>query len=381
MLDYNSATVNAVSNPTGNVNVLYTAFSSSGVFISPNRGQVLNPMTSLTVTPLIYDDTTGPHAVPVNNVVTPPGDGGQIRLAKPALIPSTDPNADVENTLYEGWLYAAVNNGSGQLQGVYLTKDNGQTWTKLLLAGLPDTNNEVPVPAIPSNDQLKPSYDVANSPLSQPAHYNLSITVDPNNPEIFYLGGTADGNDSGLIRVNVSGVYDTHAVVGYSNSRNDGGTVTVKSTGRTPVVNNTYIDPSGSGSDHRRSPSARTPTSIQNPGEPFTSNSTVNVYNVAAFTNDGSGVTWTPLDQLLLSNPTDLVPSSNIHTAISMIDPVTGENPADLRRRSRRVHRCRDAERIDRSRHRHRRLRHVCPQRQSPDRSGFLWCRAAELAR
>ena len=47
ILDYNSATVNAVSNPTGNVNIIYAAFHGTGVFISPNRGQVLNPMTSL----------------------------------------------------------------------------------------------------------------------------------------------------------------------------------------------------------------------------------------------------------------------------------------------------------------------------------------------
>ena len=203
--------------------------------------------------------------------------------------------------------------------------------------------------AIPSNDQLKPSYDVGSTVrfLSQPITI-FRLTVDPNNPEIFYLGGTADGNDSGLIRIDVSGVYDSHAVVGYSNSRNDGGTVTVKSTGRTPVVNNTYIDPTVRGSDHRRSRSGPYTNVIQNPGEPFTSNSTVNVYNVAAFTNDGSGVTWTPLDQLLLANPTrprSLQQRSHRDQHDRSRD---GENPADLRRRSRRVHRCRRC-RTDRS--------------------------------
>ena len=332
ILDYNSAVVNAVSNPTGNVNVIYAAFNGTGVFISPNRGQVLNPMTSLNVTPLIYDTTTGAHAVPVNNVVTPLGQlGGRIVLAKPTPLPSTAPNFDVENTLYEGWLYAAVANANGTLDAVYVTKDNGQTWTKLQLElparrPLPTGGGTlIPVPAIPSNDNNKPSYDPAASvPLGfTHANYDLAITVDPNNPNIFYLGGTADGNQTGLIRVDVSGVYDTHAVVGYSNSRNDGGTITVNSTGRTPVVNKTFHDPS-----------FVTPTGtllgpyvnlIQDPTQPFSTNATTYVYNVAAFTNDGSGVKWTPFDELLKSNSSDLVPSSNVHVALSMVDPVTGQ--------------------------------------------------------
>jgi subtilisin-like proprotein convertase family protein len=327
ILDYNSAVVNAVSNPTGNVNIIYAAFVNTGVFISPNRGQVLNPMTSLNVTPLIYDTTAGAHAVPVNNVVTPGLTGGVIKLAKPTPLPSTAARADVENTLYEGWVYAAVANGSGQLDAVYLTKDNGQTWTKLQLEGLPDPLNGtvvLPTPAVPSNDQLKPSYDPTASKFLglTHAHYNISITVDPNNPQIFYLGGTADGNDTGLVRVDVSGVYDTHAVVGYDNSRNDGGTITVNSTGRTPVVNNTFANPGFV----TQTGSLLGPYTnlIQDPTNPFQTNATTYVYNVASFTNDGSGVKWTPLDQPLLSNPSDLVPSSNVHTALSMIDPVTG---------------------------------------------------------
>ena len=330
VLDYNSAVVNAVSNPTGNVNVIYAAFNGTGVFISPNRGQVLNPMTSLNVTPLIYDTTTAPHAVPVNNVVTPLGQsGGRIVLAKPTPLAATAARADVENTLYEGWLYAAVANANGRLDAVYLTKDNGQTWTKLLLATIPDPPplaavNILPTLAIPSNDQTKPSYDPAASLFLGFTHanYDLSITVDPNNPEIFYLGGTADGNDSGLIRGDVSGVYDTHAVVGYDNSRNDGGTITVNSTGRTPVVKNTNANPGFvTQTGFLIGPYTNL---IQDPTNPFATNATTFVYNVASFTNDGSGVKWTTFDQMLLSNPSDLVPSSNVHTAVSMIDPVTG---------------------------------------------------------
>jgi len=133
VLDYNSATFDAVSNPTGLVNIIYAAFPGSGVYVSPNRGQVLNLMAGGTVDPLIYDTTNGfPRAVPVNNGNNAPtgsSGGGRIVLARPTPLPSTSARFDVENTLYEGWLYAAVASPSGNLTGLFLTKDNGQTWT------------------------------------------------------------------------------------------------------------------------------------------------------------------------------------------------------------------------------------------------------------
>ena len=78
--------------------------------------------------------------MPVNNVVTPDSARPAAGSCWPSRrrCPSTQPDADVENTLYEGWLYAAVANANGRSTAVYLTKDNGQTWTKLKLNGLPD---------------------------------------------------------------------------------------------------------------------------------------------------------------------------------------------------------------------------------------------------
>ena len=38
-----TAATDAVSNPTGNLQILYAAFRGEGVFLSPNRGQALEP--------------------------------------------------------------------------------------------------------------------------------------------------------------------------------------------------------------------------------------------------------------------------------------------------------------------------------------------------
>ena len=324
--DLNSATVDVNSNPTGNVNVIYAAFQGEGVYISPNRGQNLNLMAGGNIDPLIRDpeNLTGaePQPIPVGNGTFPTG-SGRITLAKPALVPSNKPRADVENLLYEGWIYAAVANPNGHTIGLYLTKDNGTTWTRIYTGTVPSVNNGV---AQPSNNPSQPLYDTPGSPTAPWSNYNLSVTVDPNNPSIVYLGGTSVGQTSGLIRIDASNLYDSHAAVAYDGSRAAGGTqfssvgrVALKDVNRgTPVL------------EVLRGNQVVTVTSqqyinlIQDPTAPFLTNSTLYLSNVASFTNDGSGITWTPFDELLKSSANDFEPSTNIHQMISIIDPLTG---------------------------------------------------------
>jgi subtilisin-like proprotein convertase family protein len=333
ILDYNSATIDAVTNPTGNVNIIYAAFPGQGVFISPNRGQVLNRMAGGNVDPLIIDTTNGRQVqVPVNNGSNAPtgigGGSSRIVLATPAPLPSTAPNADVENVLYEGWVYAAVTIG-GSLDGVYLTKDHGTTWTKIRLAGLPP-NGFVPVRTVPTNDVNQPDYDPTSSPIFNHGNYNLALAIDANNPAVIYLGGTANGNQSGLIKIDTTAIYDSHAVVAYDGSRPDGGALQINTTGRTPVVNNQFAPSQFIGTSGFPAVSPGPYINLlSDPNNPFQTDATDFVFNVNNFTNDGSGVTWIPLDAtadtLLKSTPSDAVPSSNLHRILSIVDPLTGK--------------------------------------------------------
>ena len=126
-------------------------------------------------------------------------------------------NSATQNKIYEGWLYAAVSNSGGSLAGLFVTKDFGATWTLVqtpTVSFSPEFGNVFsPISpltsAVPSNDTSKGDYDVTTSPVFTQGQYTLSLAVDPNNPNIAYLGGTSDGQESGLIRVDITGLYDS----------------------------------------------------------------------------------------------------------------------------------------------------------------------------
>ena len=164
---------------------------------------------------------------------SPNGAKGRIVLAKPAL--TGDPARDA---LYQGWLYAVVVTsggagrvGGGRLDGLYLTKDanrgsagtGSQNWTRVRLP------NRAPAPgpggsqgAVPSNDGRLGDYDPLGNSLFAQGNYDVALAIDPTNPNVVYLGGTQDGNVSGLLRVDTTGISDPYAFF-LSNSKNDGG--------------------------------------------------------------------------------------------------------------------------------------------------------------
>ena len=101
---------------------------------------------------MVQNTNSNPAAtVPVtNDAVTPNGTNGRIILTKPDLIPSTNPNALIENQLYEGWLYALVVNTNDTINGLYVTKDAGLNWTKVAITTA--TTLQAGVPGTPSNN-------------------------------------------------------------------------------------------------------------------------------------------------------------------------------------------------------------------------------------
>ncbi len=307
-----SGVVDAVSNPTGNLQIVYAAIAGVGVYISPNEGTVWNLMAGGVGDPLTQNADAHPSVpVPVaNDGISPNGGFGRIALAVPALVPSSQPNSNIQNIEYSGWLYAAVVNTAGSFQGLYLTKDYGHNWTLLTLPAGPIPGAQPGQAGVPSNNTALPNISVPGSPNFPQGNYDLSLGIDPLNPNITYLGGTHDGNPTGLIRVDATAVADPYAFY-LSNSANDGGTLqTASKTGisfnnpndQNPYLTkyvNPYADP--------------TLNLLRSPSGPY-ADSTFYTNLAGTFSNDGTGVKWIPFD----------IGGTDQHRMFVMVDPATG---------------------------------------------------------
>jgi subtilisin-like proprotein convertase family protein len=333
---------NSRSPSTGNIDIIYAAFQGQGVFISTNRGQNLALLTGqLGRDPLIQGPGFPAAAATVGNAgVTPNGAKGRIVLAKPGLTGNA-----AEDLLYQDWLFAAVEGPDGRFDGLYVTKDRGQNWTNARLLNLPSPQSSV-TPAVPTNDDKQAnSYDpTANQPSSnffRNGNYDLTLTIDPSNPNLVYLGGTQNFQESGLVRVDLTNLRDAHNLVSFANDRNDGGTLTRNSSGGINVsdpINNfpagvIYNPPNYPRNiptpylNFRHAPNSNIPGT-----SPFDVNGTLVVVGKASsasagaidFNNDGTGVKWTLLDEPLKANAGDPVGSSNLHYSTAFVDPLTG---------------------------------------------------------
>ncbi len=303
VLDLKSGFFDALNNPNGNLQYLYAAFQGSGVYFSPNRGTVWNPLLGTTGDPLIRDNTNPPPtAVQVSSPNdTPNTGGGRISLAKPAL--SGNELVDVQ---YQGWLYALVANADGSLHGVYETKDFGQTWTKIRM---PITAADQPSNDIGNGDI--PVFGVGTFNLQ--GNYDQSIAVDPNNPAVIYVGGTHDGTPTGFVRVDTTFVHDAHSFYEDSSSNSNFGLDATNN----PVVLKGWP---GTGSVITNPPFLNAVNDpyinlIRDPRTPFLANASVNVIHADSFTNDGGGASWIPFD----------IEGTDQHRIITMVDPLTGK--------------------------------------------------------
>ncbi len=320
VLDPNSGT--GVQN--GNLQLVYAAFAGDGVYLSPNQGQVWNKLLGGVGVPLIQNVTTGGYPVPVANTAPgSPGAGqGRIVLAKPFL--TGNPIQDLQ---YEGWLYALVVtpggggsiNSGGSMNGLYLTKDFGQNWTKVLLKTIPPATigGLVQLFGVPTNDPTKTDYDPFAGPPGSgfeggQGNYDVSLAIDPTNPNVVYVGGTLDGPPSGYLRIDTTGLSDPHALVGYDNSKPDGGLLMLSTTGR--VTANDPNNLPAPGVLAGLFPVPNWLNLIRNPFDPFNANATISVVNSAQFTNTGANAKWIPFD----------IGGTDQHRVVTMVDPVTG---------------------------------------------------------
>lgn len=299
----------------GNLQIVMAAFQGDGIYLSPNRGQVWNSMTGGVGNPLIVDIVNNRN-VPVGPTgVGPNGLWGRIALAKPALTDSP-----VKNQIYSGWLYASVTDLLGGLLGVYMTKDYGQNWVRIRVPTEPDVTGDVP--AFPSNNIALGDFNVLNGQGNR----DITMEIDPNNPNIVYLGGFQGTTGSGMIRIDATTVWDAHNLTFYSANALDGATNYLSNAA---ITVGSYQDgPYGIAIPF---PPFFVPTNyinyIRDPGDPFNANATLLVGNLNQFANNGFGATWTPFDVPFPEPfPPSPYPSSpaSYQRLITMVDPTTG---------------------------------------------------------
>jgi subtilisin-like proprotein convertase family protein len=293
----------------GNLQVVFAGIRGVGVEMSPNQGQFWSVMSGGIGNPLILNVLNAP-ATNVNPAAGPTPNGAQGRIV--LAVPSATGDA-AEDPIYEGWVYAAVATPAGGFLGLFVTKDFGQNWTEVHIPTMPQVSQNAQ--AIPSNDVGLGNYAITGGGQFSPqGNYDLTLALDPTNPNIAYLGGSADGGQTALVRVDATNLWDAHALVPYSNFNNDGGTLTLSSAGPAvveslrqapPFFLNTVLDAID-----------ETPYEnfIRSPQAPFLANATLDVYDYSSFTNSGAGVSWIPFDP----------GGTDYHAVTAMIDPLTG---------------------------------------------------------
>src|SRR5262249_54114462 len=152
------------------------------------QGSSWNMMVGGVGNPLIrVDKVNSPATVVTPPADTPNGAKGRISLATPGLTTIAGASVKIQDLAYQGWLYALVATPGGKLDGVYVTKDFGQNWTKIRIPRR-QFDAADPLTQRPSNNDNLPDYDVLASPISSQGNYNQTITVDPNNPSAIILG-------------------------------------------------------------------------------------------------------------------------------------------------------------------------------------------------
>ena len=238
------------------------------------------------------------------------------------------------NQIYAGWLYAAVATPTGGFDGLFVTKDFGENWTQVniatALAAIPMSRRHPdrvrrhlqsghPRPTTPAH----PQYPITDQ--SQ-GNLDLSLAVDPTDPNILYLGGFGGNDynsDTGLIRVDTTDINDAHSLVSPIDLTPGHNYYDLNISTNDPLAATTIDDlnrlrRSGNPATVQL-PAGVTATTpflnfIRDPYEPFLNDASLYVYNYAGFVNNGANVSWVPFD----------MPGTAYQASVAEVDPTTG---------------------------------------------------------
>lgn len=257
----------------------------------------------------------------------PNGAKGKITFAAPTFVPGNP----LANNYYQSWLYAAVSEADGDFNGLYVSKDAGSNWTKVLFLN-PDTENLF-------------TYSSLTNPGG--GNHSLSLAVDPTDPNIVYVGSDT------VVRIDVTFLNDPYNLSLYQYSNADGGAIRPLTYGGAIVTDTTLDDgvapdfrsglladdplrglPNNPGDSltplsfaRQVEPAFQRPDTarlrynhlnlVRNPYNPFSTDTTLFTTNVNRFRNTGEDATATGV----AGSGLDFVSISQITTAI---DPLTG---------------------------------------------------------
>jgi len=287
--------------------------SAPGVYRATSRGDNLTQLIGGIGKPLVQDPEAPPDSIDVGNPNETPPTGGRIVLAQP-----TPSDVAVQDISYQDWLYAAAVEG-GSLTALYMTKDRGENWTRVLI---PSTPNDVP-----SNDPTTSSLDFGKQAN---ADFALSLAVDPNDPHVVYLGSTLGGSTGSpagarpntLIRLDTRLVHDAHNLTFFDPDSPDGGLTQLdplNTTASSPAVLKDVLRGLTNIFDvfGNSVPYSEAINLVRNPATPLAANSTFFVFNAQSFANSGADVLWTDVGAMLQGADT-------VHDLLTLVDPLTG---------------------------------------------------------
>jgi subtilisin-like proprotein convertase family protein len=317
----------------GNLQTLYAGFQGNGIYYttSATAATSLIEMAGGAGVPEnseVNDDFSPPQAVTVAAPASSPnGANGRIVLAAP---PET--SSPVENVDYQGWLYAVVANATESgLDGLFVTKDYGRNWTKVDLA---EYVNPVTGQASGTNDTTNDTGDTTYNPLSNSGGIpSISLAVDPNDPNIVYLGGSVFGFPN-LVRLDLTNLADAYSDLPYNNiagGATAANSTELKTTGAVALdISDSagVVDVFNSDDTPETGPSGSTSFTnlLRDPNNPFTSPSTLQVEGIDSYTNTGAGAFVDFYDDAAdMNDNTILQGSGDLHTILTMKNPVTGQ--------------------------------------------------------
>ena len=262
--------------------------------------------------------------IPTSASGNPNGAYGRIVLATPALTSSP-----VDNLFYQGWVYAAVANAAGTaLQGLYVSKDYSGTWTEIQLPEYvtqPGLFTEVFGTNNSDNGDINPLID---NPTA--GALNLTLAVDPTDPEIVYLGG----GGSNLLRIDISNLSDPYAMVGYNNiapGASGATSVQTSTTGPASVTSAPYGELNTANNTLEKGPSGTTNYynlyhNAQNPFLSSGSAATPYLVGINPFNNQGTGALMGEIGSLTNDQGVSILSSSlDMRALVAIVDPLTGE--------------------------------------------------------